>query len=110
MTLEKDKLYLEHILESISDIEKFVRGIVKNELEKNKEKLNATIRSIEIIGEASKNLSEEFRAIHKEINWKNIIGTRDILIRKYFGVDIDEIWEIISQDLPELKMQISGIK
>ena len=76
---EKDIVFLKNILENIIDIEKFVRGVSKKELEKNKEKLNAIIRSIEIIGEASKNISEDFKVQHKEISWKEIIGTRDIL-------------------------------
>lgn len=106
---ERDVIFIKHILENIIDIETFVKDISKEELEKNKEKLNAVIRSIEIIGEASKNISENFKAHHKEIIWKEIIGTRDILIHKYFGIEIEELWKIINEDIPALKIQISSI-
>ena len=76
--MKKESLiFIEHILESISDIESFVKGITKKSFLKNKEKQNAVIRSIEIIGEAVKNLPNSFKNEHPEIPWIKIAGMRD---------------------------------
>ena len=62
------------------------------------------------MGEATKNLSEEFRKSHKKIEWKKIAGTRDKLIHQYFGIDLVAVWRVIKEKIPELKKQISKIK
>lgn len=110
MSDEKNLIFVEHILENIVDIDSFMKGISKAELESNKEKLNAVVRSVEIIGEAAKNLPKSFRDQHSKIPWKKIIGTRDLLIHRYFGIDKDILWEILKNDLPKLKKQIQNIK
>jgi uncharacterized protein with HEPN domain len=104
--VERDKIFIQHILENIEDINLFTKSVSKEELENNKEKLKAVVRSIEIIGEASKNISEDFKKKTAEIPWKKIIGTRDIFIHHYFGIDIDVLWDIIKRDLPGLKQQL----
>ena len=107
--IERDKIFIQHILENIKDIKLFTKGVSKEELESNKEKLKAVVRSIEIIGEASKNLSEDFKKKTPEIPWKKIIGTRDIFIHHYFGIDIDVLWDMIKDDLLKLEKQIIDI-
>jgi len=67
------------------------------------------IRNLEIIGEAAKNIPKEFRSKHGEIEWNKISGLRDILIHEYFGVDLDILWDIIQNKLPDLKRKISKI-
>jgi len=108
---EKNALiFLEHILESIKDIESFSRGVSKEELSKNREKLNAIVRSIEIIGEAGKNIPSSFKKEHPQIAWKEIIGARNVLIHHYFGIDLNILWAIIKKDIPILEKQILDIK
>ena len=70
----------------------------------------AVERNLEIIGEAVKNLSEEFRNKHNEIEWKKIAGFRDVIIHKYFEVDLDVVWSIIEKDLPVLKDKLEKVK
>jgi len=107
---EKDPLiFVAHILENINDINNFTAGVSKEEFVKNKEKLNAVVRSIEIIGEAAKNIPSSFKENHKEISWKEIIGARDIFIHRYFSIDTDILWNIIKKDLPVLEKQLRGI-
>ncbi|MEK6913051.1 MAG: DUF86 domain-containing protein [Nanoarchaeota archaeon] len=109
--MEKDDLiFIKHILESIEAIENFSEGMLKEELISNRLKQSAITREIEIIGEASKNLSDYFKNKHKEIEWKHIIGTRDILIHHYFGVDLNILWNITKKDLPNLKKKLEKIK
>lgn len=68
--------------------------------------LDAVLRNIEVIGEAIKNIPQELKDKHKEIEWKKIIGIRDILTHAYFGIDKDIIADIIAKKLPELKVVI----
>lgn len=105
--MEKDdKIFLEHILDSIKAIESFTVGIQENDFYKNQEKIYAVIRCLEIIGEAAKNLTDDFRAKYPVIPWKKIAGTRDNLIHEYFGVDNAEVWKTVKDDIPELKKEI----
>ena len=70
---------------------------------------DAVIRNLEIIGEASKNLSEEFQKTQTEVPWKSISGMRDKLIHDYFGVNVDIVWGVVTEDLSRLVNQISQI-
>ncbi len=107
--MKRDKAYLKHILDAISNIEKFIEGVNKENFLGNIEKQYAVLRGLEIIGEATKNLSEELKKKHPNIQWKEIAGMRDKLIHQYFGVNLDLVWETIKTKLPELKTQISEI-
>jgi uncharacterized protein with HEPN domain len=98
-----DDVYLHHILDSISQIEKFTEGINKNEFKNNELVQSAVIRQIEIIGEASKKLSDKFKNNYPNIPWTDITGMRDKLIHGYFGVDIDIVWLTIQKDIPKLR-------
>ena len=70
---------------------------------------DATIRRIEIIGEAVKNISPELKKKYPEIEWKRIAGARDVMIHAYFNVDFDVVWNIINQDIPVLKTNLTKI-
>lgn len=69
----------------------------------------AFIRSLEIIGEASKKVSPEFRESHPEIEWRAIAGLRDRLIHGYFGVDLDLVWDVVTQHVPRLRRDVAAI-
>ncbi len=73
---------------------------------KNKEKQYAVLRALEIIGEATKNLSERLKEEHPEIPWKDVAGMRNKLIHQYFGVKMELVWETVRSKLPELERQI----
>jgi len=107
--MKNDKPYLLHIYDSISDVERFIKGVSKEQFFENKEKQYAVIRALEIIGEATKNISPDLRAIYPKIPWKTIAGMRDKLIHQYFGVKLERLWEVIQKDLPALKEQISKV-
>ena len=69
----------------------------------------ACARSFEIMGEAVKNISSDFKRKRKEIDWKNIAGMRDKLIHQYFGVNWNILWDVIKEKLPGLKVQLEKI-
>ncbi|MEK6921709.1 MAG: DUF86 domain-containing protein [Nanoarchaeota archaeon] len=109
--MKKDVLiFVEHILESIHNIEDFMDGVTKEVFLKNKEKQSAVIRQIEIIGEAVKNIPSPFRKTHSDIPWGDIAGMRDKLMHQYFGVDLNTVWKVWTENIPELKQKISIIK
>ena len=101
-----DTIYLKHILESIGEIESFIDSISKKDFLNNSEKQAATVRMIEVIGEAVKNISKEFKNQHPELEWAKIAGTRDVMIHAYFDVNLDIVWDIAKKDIPKLKKDI----
>ena len=102
-------LFIQHILESIKSIESFMESIKKNGFMKNKEKQSAVVHQIEIIGEAAKNISNEFTNRYPSIHWSDIIRTRDKMIHNYFAIDLDIVWDIVKRDLPKLKEALHKI-
>jgi len=110
MNKKDNFVFIKHMIDSINAVEDFSKNLSKEELSVNRLKQSAIVREIEVIGEAAKNLSKEFKDKNNKVVWKDIIGTRDIMIHKYFGVDLDIVWNIINEDLPKLKKQISKIE
>lgn len=104
-----DKLRVEHILDAIAEVEKYLTNVSFDEFLANSEKRFATIKQIEIVGEACSRITPELRTAHPEIEWKSIKGFRNISIHEYFDMNYDIIWEIIINDLPVLKQQFSEV-
>ena len=110
MKAKKDpKILLEHILESISEIENNIEGMSESKFSRSITIQDATVRRLEIIGEAVRNIPDSFRKKYAKIPWKKIAGLRDILIHEYFGVDMELVWKIANKDIPKLKKQITHL-
>lgn len=104
-----DKARLSHILDAIMEIEQYTNGTDFSMFQQNSMMLNASIRQLEIIGEAANRLSDSLLAQHSDIEWPQIIALRNLLIHTYFGVNPLIIWEIIQNYLPVLKRKIRAI-
>lgn len=104
-----DMVYLSHILESILVLKKLTSKVSKEKFENNTNMQDAAIRRIEIIGEAAKNISPGLKTRYPEINWKGVMGMRDVLIHAYFSVDVALVWDVIKKDIPKLENNIKHI-
>jgi len=105
--MNKDyKIFLKHILENIKDIEDFSKGLSETKIKENILKQKAIIRSLEIIGEAVKNIPAKIKKENPEVKWLSIAGLRDKLIHHYFGVDLNLVWKVIQKDLSIFKKQV----
>ena len=108
--MKKDpKIFLQHILESIDEIEKYTKNISKQAFLTSTQVQDAVIRRLEIIGEATKDIPASIKNQSKNIPWKELAGTRDVLIHGYFRVDTELVWDTITHDLKKLKKEIRKI-
>jgi uncharacterized protein with HEPN domain len=101
--------YLRHILVEVEYLLVQSQGLSFDRFASDETLRRAFVRSLEIIGEAVKNLPEEFRASHPEVEWRPIARMRDRLIHGYFGVDYQIVWDVVQEKLPELKRNIQKI-
>jgi len=104
-----DKIRLQHILDAMDEIESYlsdrdIKGFMKNSMMRF-----ACIKQLEIIGEASNHITPETKEKFSSVEWGQIIGMRNVFVHEYFGVDTKLVWEIIINDLPELKEKVIGI-
>jgi len=107
--MKKDnKFYIQHILDAIGIIEGYLKNINYDDFLKDKLIQDGIIRELEIVGEAAKRLTENFKNDHSKIPWKYVCGMRDKLIHDYFGVDLDEVWKTTTEDLKELKQELKN--
>jgi uncharacterized protein with HEPN domain len=102
------EVYLEDILQAIGKIRNYTAGLTRDEFDQDDKTIDAVIRNLEIIGEAAKMIPEFIRATHPSIEWKKIAGLRDILAHQYFGVDLDIVWDILQNKLPDLERQLKS--
>ncbi|MBI1741763.1 DUF86 domain-containing protein [Candidatus Acetothermia bacterium] len=107
MSERTDRDFLSDIKEAIHRIEAYTGGMTYEAFLADIKTQDAVIRNLEIIGEATKNLSEELRAKHPDIPWKSMAGVRDRLIHHYFGVNLDIVWQVVTSELPKVAPQLA---
>lgn len=101
--------FLQHILESVDLIEKRMKNITYEEFVHDVDLQDMIIRRLEVIGEAVRNLPKEFRQKYSSVAWQNPADMRSVLIHGYFQVDLDVVWDTVTNDLPPFKKQIEEI-
>lgn len=103
-------VYVEDILESISKIEEYTKESTEDDFYGDTELQDAVLRRLEIIGEAVKNIPQEFRDKYPGIPWKKIAGMRDVLIHEYAGVSMGRVWKVVAEELSGLKSHLLTVK
>jgi len=104
--MRNDKTYLRHMIDAIDKAREYAQGKSYEEFSRSSLIVDGVVRELEIIGEASGNISEDFQEAHLEIPWSRMIGMRNRLIHEYFGVDKKVVWDTVINDLPELKQAL----
>ena len=101
-----DPQRLQHITHAIGEIEMYTDGVTFEHFSANSMMRFATVKQLEIIGEACNLLTPEIKAKATQVEWRKIIGLRNMLVHEYFGISTQLVWQIVVGDLPEFKKQI----
>ncbi|TAF96183.1 MAG: DUF86 domain-containing protein [Cytophagia bacterium] len=104
-----DKVRLSHIYDAIIEIQEYTQKVDLEHFLENSMMRFACLKQIEIIGEAANHISIATQERFEEIEWRKIVGLRNIVVHEYFGIDFAVIWEVILSDIPELKNKIENI-
>lgn len=109
MTRREDADRLGHMLEFAGKAVAFCHGRARADLDRDEMLALAVVRLIELIGEAARQVSPEFRAHHPQIEWAPIIAARNRLVHGYTDIDLDVVWEIVGRDLPALVAELEKL-
>ena len=108
--MSRDKEAVFDIIESVKKIMSYTVQISLTEFGASDEKQDAVLRRILVIGEATKRLSPEFRQCYSQIPWRDIAGMRDILVHDYNRIDIERVWDVVQNDLPDLMTFLNSLE
>ncbi len=106
--MKDDKVYLEHIADAIAKVEQYTAD-GRDAFMADDKTQDAVVRNLEIIGEATKRLSEDLRSKHPKIPWKQAAGLRDVLSHDDMSIDLTIVWNVIDSRLPALRYAVRGL-
>ena len=106
MSKRTDTELIGDIQEAVRRVEAYTKAMNYEQFLRDTKVQDAVVRNLEIIGEAVKNLSPDFKKKHKDLDWKGMAGFRDRVIHHYFGVNWDIVWDVVRHKAPELKAQL----
>ena len=98
----RDDAYLLDMLLAAREPTSFTNGVPFEEFDRNRLLQHAVVRLIQIVGEAARNISTEFKQAHPEVPWAGFVGMRHRLVHEYFRVASDKVWEVVQKDIPSL--------
>ena len=107
---DRTDLYLDVLIEAMDNVIEYLEGMTFSEFSKDKMRMDAVLRNIQIMGEAARNLPDTLKEEHPEVPWKRIIGLRNIVVHAYFGVDQQMIWKIGTENIPQTRPLIAAIR
>jgi len=103
------RVYLEDILTAASWIRSYVAGFTREQFGNDRKTLDAVVRNLEVIGEAVKALPTDVRDRAPDVEWQKIAGLRDVPIHAYFGIDLDIVWQVVTDRIPELERRVRDL-
>jgi len=109
MSKRDSRLLVADMLESIARIRRYVAGMDFDAFLEDERTCDAVVRNVEIIGEASKQVPEEFKQAHPELPWQQMAGMRNRIVHDYTGVDLAIVWEVAQKALPVLQSQLEAL-
>jgi len=109
MPPDSDISRLQHMLDAVREILEFVEGRDRQSLSEDRPLQHLITRNFQILGEAASRISEDYRAAHPEIPWREMIDLRNRLVHAYFDVNLDIVWSTVQQDLPRLLPQLTAL-
>ena len=107
--MKDDAVYLRHLLECIAKIEEYTKA-GRSEFMASTLIQDGVIRNLQTLGQSAVKLSDGLKSAHPEVDWKSIVGLRNVLVHDYLGVNVTRIWEIVERDLPDLKAKAAVIQ
>ena len=100
--MKSDALYLGHIADACTQISTYVAGMDKRAFHRDRKTQDAVVRQLQLIGEATRHISQTFQSAHPDIAWRAITGMRNRIVHEYIAIDLDVVWEVVNDDIPEL--------
>ena len=107
--MKDDVVFIRHILEEVNYIIRKTGSLSYEDFVNDETLTKAVARSLEIIGEATKNLSVSFREKHPDVRWRELAGLRDKLIHQYWGVNLEIVWDVIRNLIPGIEEKLKRI-
>lgn len=107
--MRDDSIRLRHMLDAAREAVSFAQAKSRSDLDENRILVLSLVKSIEIVGEAASRVSQEMQARHPHIPWADIVAMRNRLIHAYFDVDLDRVWDTVTDDLPPLITALESI-
>ncbi len=106
--MKDDRIYLQHIRDALQDIESYTSA-GREAFFSERIRQDATLRKLQVIGEAVKKLSDDTKSKQPDIPWKQIAGIRDKVIHDYFGIKLEIVWGVVDSDLPRLRRAVDDL-
>lgn len=100
------RVYFEDMLTSIEKVKRYVGSLTFEQFAHDEMRVDAVIRNLEVMGEAARSIPPEVRERYPSIEWRKVVGLRNILIHEYSGVDIEILWDIVKAKLPQLEREV----
>lgn len=107
--MRSDRLYLTDIVDASGSISEFIAGMDAAQFYQDGKTQSAVLQKLIVIGEAAARLSDEIKLRHTDIEWRDIVAIRNILVHAYFSVQLEIIWETATHDVPTLESQVVDI-
>lgn len=104
------RLFIDDILEAIAKIERYTKDKTFEDFSRSEMTVDAVVRNFEIIGEAAGNIPKTFQDKYPFVEWKEMVGFRNVLIHDYFGIDIESVWDTVNKNIPLLKEHVLQMK